>query len=152
MLVVRPQPGQLVTWGMKLRMRERLQDLLGGLHFFGAVAAGLGREADADGVADAGQQQRREAGGRGDEALGAHAGFGQAEVQGVVAAGGEIGVDVDEIAHAGDLGGEDDLVLAQAVALGGLGGIERAHHHGFHHDFAGGQGLGRAGCSRPSCG
>ncbi len=101
--------------------------------------SGLGGEADADGVADAGQQQRGEAGGGGDEALGAHAGFGEAEVQGVVAAGGEIGVDVDEIAHAADLGGKDDLVLAQAVALGGLGGIERADHHGFHHDVAGGQ-------------
>ena len=93
-------------------MRERLQNLLRGLHLFRAVAAGLGREADADGVANAGQQQRRKAGGGGDEALGAHAGFGEAEVQRVVAAGGEVGVDVDQVADAGDLGGEDDLVVA----------------------------------------
>ena len=152
MLVVRPQPGQLVTWGMKLRMRERLQDLLRGLDFFGAVAAGLGGEADADGVADAGEQQRREAGGGGDEALGAHAGFGEAEVQRVVAARGEVGVDVDEVADAGDLGGEDDLVVAEAVVLGGLGGVERADDHGFHHHVAGGQRLGELGVLRPSCG
>ena len=76
------------------------------------------------------------------EALHAHAGFGEAEVQRVVAAGGELGVDVDEVADAADLGGEDDLVVAEAVALGGGGGVERADDHRFHHHVAGGQRLG----------
>jgi nucleotide-binding universal stress UspA family protein len=50
---------------------------------------------DADGVADAGEKEWGEAGGGCDEALGTHAGFGESEVEGVVAAGGEVGVDVD---------------------------------------------------------
>ena len=120
---------------------ERLQYLLRGQYFFRAVAAGFGGQAHADGVSNAGQQQRRKAGGGGDQPLRAHAGFGQAQVQGVVAAGGQLRVHVDQVAHAADLGGEDDLVVAQAVALGGLGGVERAHHHGLHHHLAGGQRL-----------
>ena len=145
MLVVRPQPGQLVTWGMKLRMESDCRICWAAWTSSVRSPPGLGVRRDADGVADAGEQQRGEAGGGGDEALGAHAGFGEAEVQGVVAAGGEVGVDVDEVADAGDLGGEDDLVVAQAVALGGLGGVERADDHGFHHDVAGGQRARRAG-------
>ena len=43
--------------------RERLQNLLRGLDFFGAVAVGLRRQRDANRVADAREQQRREAGG-----------------------------------------------------------------------------------------
>ena len=37
---------------------ERLQDLLAAADFFGAVAAGGGGQADADGVADSGEEQR----------------------------------------------------------------------------------------------
>ena len=80
-LVVRPQPGQAVTCGVKLRMSERLQDLLADDHFFGAVAVRQRGERGADGVADAFLQQHRERGGGGDDALGAEAGFGQTEVQ-----------------------------------------------------------------------
>src|ERR1035438_6801648 len=47
---------------------ERLQNLLSGLNFFGTVAVGFGGERDANGVSDAGQQKRGEAGGGGDEA------------------------------------------------------------------------------------
>ena len=42
--VVRPQPGQAVTCGLKLLELERLQDLLRDLNFFGSIAAGLRRE------------------------------------------------------------------------------------------------------------
>ena len=69
--------------------RERLQNLLRGLHFFRAVAVGLGRQAHADRVADAGEQQRRESRGGCDQALRAHAGFSEAEVKRIVAARGE---------------------------------------------------------------
>ena len=130
---------------------ERLQDLLGAAHLLGAVAAGRGGERDADGVADAGEQQRRETGGGGDDALHAHAGFGEAEVEGVIGARGKLGVDVDEVADAGDLGGEDDLVAAQAVALGGGGVVEGGDDHRFHHHVAGIERLGAAWSSRPSC-
>ena len=63
-----------------------LQDFLRHDHFVGAIAVGFGRERYADGVADAFLQQHRHAGGGGDDALAAHAGFGEAEVQRVVAA------------------------------------------------------------------
>src|SRR6185437_4111284 len=123
---------------------ERLQDLLRAADLFGAVAAGGGRERDAYGVADAGEEERRETGGGGDDALHAHAGFGEAEVQSVVAAAGELSVDVDEVADAGDLGGEDDLVAAEAVALGGGGVVQRGDDHGLHHDVARGKRIGAA--------
>ena len=47
---------------------ERLQDLLGGEDFLSPAGAGFRRERNTDGVADAGQKKRREAGGRGDDA------------------------------------------------------------------------------------
>ena len=124
---------------------EGLEDLLGDVDFLGAGSAGGGGEGDADGVSDASEEERCEAGGGGDDAFGAHAGFGEAEVEGVVAAGGEVGVDIDEVADAGDLGGEDDLVAAEAVAFGCGGVVERGDDHGFHHDVAGGPGGGGFG-------
>ena len=57
---------------------EGLEDLLGAADFLGAVAAGFGGEGDADCVADAAEEERGEAGGGGDDALHAHAGFGEA--------------------------------------------------------------------------
>ncbi len=69
--------------------RERLQNLLRGLHFFRAVAVGLGRQAHANRVADAREQQRRESSSGGDQPLRAHAGFSQSEVQRIVAARGQ---------------------------------------------------------------
>ncbi len=49
------------------------------------------------------------------------------------------------VADVGDLGGEDYLIAAQTVALGGRGVVERGDDHGFHHDVAGIQRLCRAG-------
>ena len=63
-----------------------LQQLLADLHLAGAVAAGLRRQRDADGVADALLQQDAERRRRGDDALRAHAGFGEAEMQRVIGA------------------------------------------------------------------
>src|SRR6185437_15495905 len=114
-----------------------LQNLLRGKDFFRTVAAGLGGERNADGVADAGKEQWGKPGGGGDEALGAHAGLSEAEVQGVVAAGGKIGIDIDEVADAGDFGRQDDLVVPQTILFSGSGGVQGADDHGFYHDVAG---------------
>ena len=84
----------------------RLQNLLRDDDFFRAIAVRLGRERDADRVADAFLQQHGHAGGGGDDALAAHAGFGEAEMQRVVAARGELAIDVDQVLHAADLGAE----------------------------------------------
>jgi hypothetical protein len=151
-LVVRPQPGQLVTWGMKLRMESDCRICCAACTSSVRSPPGLGvrltrmvspMPASSSGARPAVEAMRP---------FDAHAGFGEAEVQGVVAAAASIGVDVDEVADAGDFGGEDDLVVAEAVALGGFGGLEGADDHGFHHDVARGQRDRRAWCSRPSCG
>src|SRR6185436_13713899 len=83
---------------------ERLEDLLADPHLLGAVAAGSGSEAGADGVADALEQQHRERGGGGDDALGAEPGLGEAQVQRVVATRSDRAVDRDQVAYVADLG------------------------------------------------
>ena len=65
-------------------------------------------------------------------------------MQCVVAAGGEIGVDIDQVAYAADLGRQNDLVVAQPVTLGGFGRLKGADDHRFHHHFARGRGIGPA--------
>ena len=97
---------------------HRLQDLLRHDDFARAVAAGLGRERDADRVADAFLQQHRHRGGRGDDALGAHAGLGEPQVQRVVAARGELAVDAIRSCTAAHLAREHDAVAGQAELLG----------------------------------
>ena len=83
--VVRPQPGQALTWGRNERMPERLEDLLGDLDLELAAGAGLGRERDPDRVADPLGEQQGQAGRRGDDPLHPHPRLGQAEMERVVA-------------------------------------------------------------------
>ena len=116
-LVVRPQPGQAVTMGAKERRPMVWRISWATMHLAGAVAAGLGGERDADGVADALLQQHRQGRGGGDDALGAHAGLGQTQVQGIVAACGEQPVDGDQVLHPAHLAGQDDVVPGQAELL-----------------------------------
>ena len=59
--VVRPQPGQAATSGTKVAKAHGLQQFLRDLDFDRAVAARLGRERDADRVADALLQQHAHA-------------------------------------------------------------------------------------------
>ena len=59
-----------------------MQNFLGDNDFLRTSAAGLGCERYADGVADTLLQQYRQGRCRGDDALGTHAGFGEAQVQG----------------------------------------------------------------------
>ncbi len=114
-----------------------LQDLLRDLDLERAVAARLRRERDADGVADAFLQQHAERGRRRDDALRAHAGFGEAEMQRIVGAPGEIEIDRDQVLHRRDLGGQDDVVARQTDLFGALRGQERRLHHRLVHDAAG---------------
>jgi hypothetical protein len=111
-LVVRPQPGQAVTLGTKVR-RPRPAGSPGHHHLLRARLAGL-RARDADGVADALLQQHRQRGGGRHRALGAHAGLGQAQVQRVVAAARQLAVHGDQVLHAADLARQDDLRRRQA--------------------------------------
>ena len=85
MLVVRPQPGHAATCGVKLRSSSDCRICWQTMTSSVRSPFGSGRERGADGVADAFLQQHGDAGGGGDDALCAHAGFGQPEVQRVVA-------------------------------------------------------------------
>ena len=85
-LVVRPQPGHAVTIGVNERRPIVCRISCATMTSLRAVAVRLGRERDADRVADAFLQQHGHRGGRGDDALRAHARLGEAEVQRVVAA------------------------------------------------------------------
>ena len=58
-LVVRPQPGHARHLGQERAQAQRLEHLLRDAHLLGAVATRLGRERDADGVADALVEQDR---------------------------------------------------------------------------------------------
>ena len=75
--------------------------------------------------------------GAADDAFGAHAGFGESEVERIFAATRQFAIHVDQVLHAADFRAEDDLLGAHSVADGELGGTERALHHGFHGDVAG---------------
>ena len=92
----------------------RLQQFLRDPHFLRPVAARLGRQRNADRVAEAFLQQNAERGGRGDDALRAHAGFGQAEMQRVVGALAQHPIDGDQVLHRRDLRRQDDARRARA--------------------------------------
>src|SRR5215472_4741645 len=118
-----------------------LEDLLGDLHLFGPIAARLRRERDADRVADTILEQDGEPGRAGHDAFGAHAGFREPEMQGVVGARRQLAIDVHEVLHARDLGGEDDAIVRKAGLLGQLRGLDGALDHGVHGHVAGAQRL-----------
>ncbi len=113
--------------------------------FFGAVAAGRGRQRHADGVANAFLQQHAQRRARSDDALGAHAGLGESKMQRIVAPRRERTVDVDQVLHPTNFRAKNNLIRTQAVFLGKLGRVERADDHGFHGNFAGVLWLGEAG-------
>ena len=119
-LVVRPQPGQAVTCGVKLRSSSDCR--ICWQTMTSSVRSPLG-----SGVSEARMvspmpscKQHGERGGGGDDALRSEAGFGQAQVQRIIALRGQLAIDRDQILDAADLGAQDDLVAAKPVALGGL--------------------------------
>src|SRR6185312_8275036 len=107
-----------------------LEEFLRHLDFESAVAVRLRRERNADGVADALLQENAHGGRRGDHALASHAGFGQPEVERVIAAPRHFGVDADQILHGRHFGRENDAVLRQADVLGALRRQQRRLDHG----------------------
>ena len=127
-----------------------LQQFLRHLDFARAVAVRLGRQRDADGVADAFLQQDAHRGRGGDDALRAHAGLGEAEMQRMVGAAGEIAIDGDEVLHFGDLGRQDDLFAREADLLGALRREQGRLHDRLAHHGIGRDGRGASRCSRPS--
>ena len=114
-----------------------LQQFLRNLHFAGAVAAGLRRQRNTDGVADALLQQDTERRGRRHDALRAHAGFGEAEMDGVIGTRRQILIDRDQILHRRDLRRQDDAIFRQPDFLGTFGRRQRRLHHGFAHHRTG---------------
>ena len=134
--VVRPQPGQAVTWGRNERRPIDWSTCC-------ATCTSSVRSPPGSGVRLTRMvspmpalEQDRQPGGRGDDALGAHAGLGQAEVERVVAALGQAGVDLDEVLHAGDLRREDDPVVAEPRLLGQARRAQGGLDHGLDHHLA----------------
>ncbi len=78
-------------------------------------------------------RERRRAG---HNALAAHPGFGEPQVQRVIAHRRQRAVDVDQILHPAHLGAENDLVVAQAVPFRRLRRLHRARHHGVQRHIA----------------
>ena len=91
---------------------------------------------NANGIANAFLQQHAQGCARSDNAFRAHASFGQAEVQGIIAARSQRAININQVLHSADFGAQNDLIAAQSVFLRQAGGIQRAHHHGFHGHFA----------------
>jgi len=104
---------------------HRLQDFLRDDDLAGAVPFRLGSERDADRVADALLQQNGHRRGRRDDALAAHAGLGEPEVQRIVAAPRELAVHGDQVLHGGDLARQHDAVAGQAQAFCALRAADR---------------------------
>ncbi len=118
----------------ELAQAHRLQDFLADDDFARAIAARLRRQRNTDRVADALLQQHRQRGGRGDDALAAHARFGQAQVQRVIAAARQFAVHGDQVLHARDLARQDDLVARQAHFFGADGVFDGRRDQRFIHD------------------
>ena len=120
--------------GHKRAQAQGLQNFSSHHHFLRARLAGLGCERDADGLANAFLQQDGQRCRRGHRALGAHARFGQAQVQGVVAAARQFAVHRNQVLHAADFARQQNVLALQAQLLGALGGgdgggDERLVHH-----------------------
>ncbi len=120
-----------------------LQQFLRHLHFERAVAVRLRRERDADGVADPLLEQHAERGRRGDDALRPHAGLGQPEMQRQLGAGGEHGVDGDQILHRRHLGRQHDLVGTKPELHRARRADQRRLHDGLMHHVPRVLGLGQ---------
>ena len=142
--VVRPQPGQALTWGRNERSPSDWRTCWATSTSSSRPAAGLRGQRDPDRVADALAQQEREPGGRGDDPLHPHPGLGQAEMERVVAARREQAVDVDQVGDARDLGRQDDPVVTEPGRLGQLGRAHRRFDHRLDHHVAGVARLGGA--------
>ena len=130
---------------------ERLEQFASGVDLFAAIAADARRERDANRVADAFVEQNAHGGGRPDGALQAHAGFGEAEMQGLAGALGERAIDGDQMQGARDFAGDDDLIFAQAALQGELGGFDGGENHALVDDLLGGEAEIRGRYSPASC-
>ena len=86
-------------------------------------------------------QQDAERGGRGDDALRAHAGFGQAQMERVIGTLAQHAVDRDQVLDRRDLGREDDAVALEADLLRPRRRQERRPDHRLARDCAGLEGL-----------
>src|SRR5690348_11829214 len=113
---------------------EGLEKFARGIDFLAAIASGAGSERDANRVADTLAEQDAHRGGGPDEALGAHAGLSQSEMQRLICLRGEFAIDAKEIARTRDFAGDDDLVLAEAAGEGELCGLQSREDHAFVND------------------
>ena len=127
--------------GHKRPHAQSLKNLIRDHNFLGTRLARRGRERHPDCVADAFLKQdgKRRRGRH--RAFGAHAGFGQAQVQRIVAAPGQGAVDRHQILHAADLARQHDLVAIHAHGLRAPGRLDGGPDERLVHDRLGIPGL-----------
>ncbi len=110
-----------------------LQDLLSDNHFPGAIATRLRCQRNPYGVANTLLQQHRQGCGRSDNALAAHTGLSQTEMQRIVAAPRQLAINSDQILHAGYLARQDNAITLQAQLFRSLRVLYRRGNQGFIH-------------------
>ncbi len=116
--------------GLEAPKTQGLEDLLGHPDFLGAVSPRLRGKGHPNGIADALQQQGRQTGRGGNNALRPHPRLRQPQVEGVVAPGSHLTVHGHQLRHAGYLPREDDPVMGEPGLLRQGSGSHGALHHG----------------------
>ena len=109
---MRPQPGHAVTCGVKLRMpidcRICCATVTSSVR--SPFGAGVSETRIVSPMPSCSTTAKRR--GAADDAFRAHARFGQAKMQRILAAAGQLAIDVDQVLHAADFRAEDDLLRA----------------------------------------
>ena len=118
---------------------ERLQQLARGVDLLAPIAARLRRERHADRVADAFAEEHAHRRRRPDQALDAHAGLGQPEVQRLARLPRQLAVDADQVPRLRELARQDDLIRPQPGVERQLRRLERRAHHALVDDVVGGE-------------
>jgi hypothetical protein len=129
--VVRPQPGQAATTGTNCRKPMVCSSSW-------ATTTSRVRSPPGSGVSEMRMvspmpclQQDAHGRGRGDDALGAHAGLGQAQMQRMVGAARQFGIDGDQILHLADLGRQNDRLRGRPVSSASAADMQRRLDDGF---------------------
>ena len=114
-----------------------LQNLLCDDDFPRAVATGFWRKRDADRVTDAFLQQNSQRRSRGDNTFATHAGFGQTEVQWIIATARQIAINGNQILHRAHFTAQDYFVAAQTQRFGFCSAFKCRHNQRLaHHDIS----------------
>ena len=112
-----------------------MQNLLCDKDLLAAITVGLGCERHTDRVTNAFGQENRERRTAGHDAFGAHARFGEPEMERIVASCRKTSITFHEVRHDGNFCTDNDLVVREPHLFGQCRRTERALQHGVHVDI-----------------